>query len=218
MKKRIYIIFILLLLLIKLVFSYMINEIYIYNYNNKKYNISLTKLLLFLNISEPYIAHYNYANGLYMLGDYNNAVSEYDKALNTVSRKRMCYVIANKSLAMLKLIDKNDENIKEELTEIQNVLKENNCARPSGDGKDEKSQEIYDEIEAQKEGDGEEEKPSEPDDKKDKKEEQIDVEKIKEEIEKQRIKAQRERNAATDYDYDYYNGKVWWYKFIYVIM
>ncbi len=70
MKKKILTIIevLLLILLIKLVATFIINEIFIQNYNKGKYNTDNLKILSITNFPESYILHYNQGNTLYQNG------------------------------------------------------------------------------------------------------------------------------------------------------
>ena len=82
MKRVLIIIYIILLVIvIKLVATFISNEIFISKYNNGRYNSDDVKSLFFLNVSEPYIAHYNYGNILYQNDDFDGAIDAYTKAL-----------------------------------------------------------------------------------------------------------------------------------------
>ena len=66
MKKIIRIIYIILILiLIKLIISFTLNEIYISKYEKGIYKENLVKILEILNYPESYIAHYNHGNYYY---------------------------------------------------------------------------------------------------------------------------------------------------------
>ena len=83
MKKKIFIIVLVILsvLLLKLISNRIINNILITKYENGKYDATLGKLLTVLNISEPYVAYYNYGNILYNWGEYYAAEEKYKAAL-----------------------------------------------------------------------------------------------------------------------------------------
>ena len=78
----------LLLILIKLILSFSINEIIIRNYNNSIYNSTLIKSLYILNITEPYIAYYNEGNILYKKENYKEALNKYNKALKKIHQRK----------------------------------------------------------------------------------------------------------------------------------
>ena len=95
-----------------------LNEYFISQYNNKEYNESIVEKLLFLNIYQPYIAHYNYGNVLYNNGKYNQAIEEYKRALNLFPPQyKECPIRINLALSILKGLHtepKNDNDINEE--------------------------------------------------------------------------------------------------------
>ena len=148
-KKLLIIILVLIIISIILISKYTINNNYINKYKNNIYEPSLAKKLLFLNIQEKYIAHYNYGTSLYQTEDYKNAKKEFNKALKTTPKKRICYVRANLALTEIKLLpEKEDIDILiKKIENIENILLENDCATTNNNGKDKKSQEIYDYLE-----------------------------------------------------------------------
>ena len=56
-----------LIVFLKLVITFVINEMYISKYNKGDYDKNLVKSLFVLNFSERYIAYYNYGNLLYQI-------------------------------------------------------------------------------------------------------------------------------------------------------
>ena len=56
------------IILLKLIYSYLMNSILISKYENGEYDESVAKSLDFLNFTEGYIANYNYGNVLYKNG------------------------------------------------------------------------------------------------------------------------------------------------------
>ena len=59
-KKLLIILIILLVIAIILLTKYSINDNYISKYQNNVYEPNTAKKLLFINVQEKYIAHYNY--------------------------------------------------------------------------------------------------------------------------------------------------------------
>lgn len=104
MKKIIKtILIILIIILTKLIFSYTVNEILIWNYKNKNYNSILIKTLYILNFNQPYIKYYNDGNILYKKEKYNEAIRKYNQAINKKPPKnKICDIRINLSLAMIK--------------------------------------------------------------------------------------------------------------------
>lgn len=208
-----------LIVFLKLVITFVINEMYISKYNKGNYDKNLVKSLFVLNFSERYIAYYNYGNLLYQIGYYEDAINEYNKALKLkVPEDRVCDVRINLSLSMTNMINDNmssEEQIKL-LEEAQEVLYEDDCAQPNGGGGsssdaeelDEKLEEKQDELE---EGQGEEDENN----KGDKTDEEKEEDKKKhDELEDRNDSAnesrQEELDEMEDYDdYEYYNGKKW---------
>ena len=133
MKKILKIIFIILLIiLIKFIYSFTINEIIIFNYNKKIYNTSLIKTLYILNFNQPYIAYYNEGNILYNKENYKEAINKYNKAISkNPPQDKVCDVRINLSLSIIKNITSNDyKTVYNELEKAKNNLYNNNCANP----------------------------------------------------------------------------------------
>ena len=152
MKKALKITFIvLLLLLIKFVITTVINEIVIYNYNNKIYNNNLIKTLYIFNITERYIPYYNDGNLYYMNNNYKEAENKYTTALKKhPPKKRLCDIKVNLSLSKIKQINPNENknDIINKLEEIKQILLEDNCASLSGTtGESNDAEELKQEIE-----------------------------------------------------------------------
>ena len=147
-KILLFIAIILLLTGIILVFNYTINSIYINKYKHSIYKPNIAKKLLYINIQEQYIAHYNYGTSLYKTKQYKEAKKEFSKALKTTPQKRICHVRVNLALTEIKLLTDN-YNI-EKINKIQNILLKNNCATKNQNGIDNKSQMLYDYLEQQK--------------------------------------------------------------------
>lgn len=82
MKKIIIVIYIILLLIaLKLIVTFVTNEVFISKYNNGKYDETDVKSLFVLNFFEPYTAYYNNGNILYYNNDFDGAINSYTKAL-----------------------------------------------------------------------------------------------------------------------------------------
>lgn len=211
-KKLIVILFILLIIGIFFIIKYSINDSYISGYNNKEYNEEKVKKLLFLNIQEKYIAHFNYGTSLYQNGKYDEAKKEFNEALVTVPKKRVCAVRVNIALSEIKLLDK--EVKVSEIERIQKILLGNDCATKDHKGKDKKAQELYDELEKSKEnasqgqGDGDDDDGEEENNGEDVIENEEDkINQIKE----NNKNAANGRNPSNDRDYNpnNYRDAVW---------
>lgn len=217
-KKLLIILLILLITSIKLISKYSINNNYIRKYKSNVYEPKIAKKLLFINIQEKYIAHYNYGTSLYQTEDYKNAKKEFSKALITVPKKRVCFVRANLALTEIKLLSENEEAdvLIKKIEDIQKILLENECATENHNGKDDKSQKIYDYLEQLKQlqqskgqgedgdGDGEEEPDSS--------EEVIDNENNKiDQIKSNNKQASKERNPSQENEYNEnsYKDAIW---------
>jgi hypothetical protein len=203
MKKVLNVVLVLFILLfIHLLSRYLVNEIYISNYNNSKYDSKLVNYLFVINSPEPYVAHYNYGNNLYMQKNYKDAKEEFEKALNTAPLSKRCYVRYNLALSMLELVDySNESKANSELEQIKKVLEGDNCANNQGTGDNSDSQNLHDDIEEyqNKSEDGESEK-DEPN---------VDEEELKEKLDEQKDQAEEERNDMYDPNYSSYTGDKW---------
>lgn len=207
-----------LIVFLKLVITFVINEMYISKYNKGDYDKNLVKSLFVLNFSERYIAYYNYGNLLYQIGYFEDAINEYNKALKLkVPEDRVCDIRINLSLSMTNLV--NDNMDKEEqiklLEEAQKVLYEDDCADPNGGGGsssdaeelDEKLEEKQDEIE---EGQGEDENNKGDKTDEEKEEDQKKHDELEDRNDSANESRQEELDEMEDYDdYEYYNGKKW---------
>jgi len=121
-KKIIIIVYIILLLIaIKLIATFITDEIFISKYNDGIYDVNDVRSLFILNAFERYTAHYNYGNILYYNNDFDGAIDEYEKALTLSPPK-----------------DK-EEDIRTNL-EIAKSRKENSAGDPDKQGTDEEKQ------------------------------------------------------------------------------
>lgn len=224
MKKRFIIIYIALsIILFKLIFNYVVNERFIFNYNNGNYNKKDIDSLFIFNISEPYIVHYNYANILYNNNQYNKAIEEYKKSLNLfVPKKRVCNVRINLSLAIIADISLNnldsDETYKilNKLKEAKAVLYQDGCANTENDnGKSQEAETLENEIKKiEKELSGntdEDNNNSNKESNSNNNKEQDNLEKELKDIQKQTW-AERKEKAEQSESYNSnnsYSGKIW---------
>lgn len=231
MKKRIFICVYVLLFLIcaKLAFTYIYNEYLIAKYNDKDYSLDVDPLL-FANVIQPYLAHYNMGNINYQNGDYRAAIDEYKKALDAdPGHDEECSVRINMALAIIGTLGDDyarKENVEasiEALTEARNVLIEEDCAADSGDGHNETAQKLKDEIddllEQLKETQPDEpQQNNDPDNKPEEgKDDNDDYEQnIKEQLQQQQMESYGERMEYLEY-YEQWdedmnfdaNGRVW---------
>lgn len=239
--KRIHIIIYSLIILIwlKIIVTFFINESFISDYNAEKYDMSKAKTLTSINFLESYAARYNYGNTLYKNNNFDGAIEEYKKALSLFPpKKKECAIRINLSLAMLKkmnLEDESDKNKTENLNilkEAREVLCENGCANRNDDNghseeaeklkkdidkminelqnkKDEKS-DKNEEQEKEEQEKTEEQKQEEQKKKEKEKISNAKQEKLKE-IQSESLKVRQEELEQYKYsvDYDYYGGKNW---------
>ena len=114
-----------LVVFLKSSFKIIINYFFVNNYPDKLNALPL-QLNTFVNISEPYIVHYNYGNYYYQKKMYDEAYFEYEKALNYhIPDKNVCQVKYNASLSLVNLASNSlDSEKKELLVKADNYLKE----------------------------------------------------------------------------------------------
>lgn len=227
-KIHIIICSILTLLLIVILTFYILNEIFIANYEDKKYNNKILEVLKMVNIYQPYTAHYNNGNRLYKLGDYNESINEYKKALKLFPpEKKECSIRINLALAMIKDVENESEqnvnNILEVLEEAKEVLYEDGCANRNNDnGHSKKAEQLKEDIEEYEEKLKKQQKEpkkekkdkdnkDEPKDSKGKDEELKKKEKQIKELQKQSSKSRQEGMGSIidGANYEYYSGKKW---------
>ena len=220
-KKLLVILVLLLIVAIKLGYKYSVNNSYINKYNDGEYSVDTAKKLLFLNIQEKYIAHYNYGTSLYQTEDYTHAKEEFTEALKTVPKKRVCDVRVNLALTEIKLLPKkeNVDTYIKEINNIQKVLLEDNCATKNHNGKDQKAQDLYDLLEETKEemgddpdqgedGDDSDDGDDSGDDEKDVIDDEQDKIKNIQDIKRKSTDA-RNPSKDTDYNPNSYKDAVW---------
>ena len=160
------------IILMRLILSFIINKIVIYNYQNNKYNQSLIKTLYIFNINQPYIVYYNEGNILFKKEEYSEAINKYEKALNKhPNKKRVCDIRINMSLAKIKNIKKDDKKeIYDLLEDAKTTIYNDGCANKDDDNgysqeaeKLEKEiQKLQDKIENDKNNDDEQTNRNEP--------------------------------------------------------
>lgn len=137
MKKKVltFLEVLLLLILIKLVATFIINEIFIQNYNKGKYDENSIKILSIINFPEGYVYHYNKGNILYQNEKYEEAIDEYYKALEKQPPKeKECKIRINLALAKLQELRNNNDNEEDKnkniaiLKSARGILCEKGCA------------------------------------------------------------------------------------------
>lgn len=220
MKKILKIIYaILIVILLKLVMTFSINESFIVSYNNGKYETLKAQSMLLLNISEPYVAHYNYGNVLYQKNDFQGAIDEYQRALELFPPKyKECDIRINLALAMLQEIDEvNDDKDKilDILHEAKEVLIEDGCAHENDDnGHSEDAEKLKADIEKMEEQlkdsttESEEEKEEE-EETEEVDEKQKQLEEIQNQATQERQQEMTDYNISSDTSYYRYRGKKW---------
>lgn len=134
---------------------YIINLVFLANYNRGVYTTAGEEFLTKLNIPEGYVPYYNMGNAEYMLENYDNAISSYRSALEShPTEKKECDIRVNLALAMLHKIDftnlsadKPRTNAIRTLQAARNVLCEKGCADPYGtNGHDPEAEQLKQDI------------------------------------------------------------------------
>ena len=152
--------------------KYIVNLVFLINYDNGSYSVETEEFLQHLNIPEGYLPHYNAGNAHYKLEEYDKAIAEYLMALEArPGEKKECDIRVNLALAMLKKIDfdhleteKDKENAIRTLQAARNVLCEKGCADPYGtDGHDPEAEQLKQDIDKMLEELGAEPEPPKSD-------------------------------------------------------
>ena len=222
MKRRYVVIYvILLLILIKLLFSFIVNEVVVAKYKDSEYDIGLAKKLSMLNLVEPCIAHYNLGNIYYQQSEYKKAIEEYDKALKLFpTEKQECSIRINKALCIIKDIDIENKTVEKNIEILKNarkVLCENGCAHENDkNGHSKTAEELKAEIDKMiNKLENSKEEKEEKEDKEDKEEEQKQDKNTEEKLKEIQKKARQEReeslqeiNEISFQEYSY-SGKKW---------
>ena len=145
MKKKIIItIFIIsIVIILKLIYNLIINNIIIMQYNNGKYLENEAKTLTYVNLQQRYISHYNLGNIHYQNAEYEDAILEYQKALkNIIPEHKECKIRINYALAICKTVqldETSQDSINsaiEKYKEAINILTEKGCAGEDGHNQD----------------------------------------------------------------------------------
>ena len=98
---------ILTLIFIKLLVSFVTNEIFIGQYTKGNYDTGILSANKLANFPESYVLPYNTGNANYRKSNFTAAVSEYQKALESAPKDKICDVRLNLGLAMTALVDTN---------------------------------------------------------------------------------------------------------------
>ena len=138
----------------KILMNYFYNEGVIDAFEKGDYSLN-DDLLLSLNYLEPYIAYYNNGNIHYKLGQYDEAIEDYQNALDTgIPAGHECPVRINMALSILGGLGadyKNPENIDKSLEILyraRGVLLEDDCANDEGTGHSKKAERLKRDIDA----------------------------------------------------------------------
>lgn len=208
-----------------LLVNYIANEMIIKKYENSEY---IENKLSVLGFTEPYISHYNRGNIFYKNDNYDEAIKEYEKALQlNPPYDRECKIRINLALAMVvpidldKITEEDVDEVLETLEKAKNVLYEHGCAISGGSGHNEDAQTLKEEIdkleEELKNRMDYKSEPGEPKDTDEKKKKEGSVEneqEKKKQLQEIQKKGTEERNSQltqTEYldDFEYYDGVTW---------
>lgn len=214
---------ILTLIFIKLLVSFVTNEIFIGQYTKGNYDAGILSANKLANFPESYVLPYNTGNANYRKSNFTAAVSEYQKALESAPKDKICDVRLNLGLAMTALVDANAsaKTVREQLEAVLLVLAEDGCANNTSSGSHSGAQTLYDEIVAYLEQTSEEsESESDESDEDGEEGESEEAEESESDSEaeaelEQKIRAQAEKSAYerdrynSSEDYQYYDGKNW---------
>lgn len=199
-------IFILMLFsLLKLTYSWSVNEIIIKNYNQNVYDNILVKTLYFLNFNEPYIAYYNEGNILYRLKNYDEAINKYQEALQrTNEQAKICDIRINLTLAKYQKIDLKSSQAYEDLETLKENLDLDNCHGKDTKNLDQEITDIQNNLSNDEPNDSSDE--SNEDKESDDEQKKDDLEKELKEIERQ---AQENRQADMEF-YEHFNDDIFY--------
>lgn len=219
MKKALKIIIVIIIILtIKWVFTYSLNELIISNYHNEKYNSKLNNILYPLTLNSSYVVYYNHGNIYYQKKNYDESIKKYQKALTkNPPQKRVCDIRINLSLSMLAKININEtDKILEQLKSARYVLYENNCVDPNYENsyskEAEKLEKEIKELENQYENPNQNE--SNDNNQQNQEEDNNQDQDIEEQLQEKEKQAKESRQDELNHDeslgnYDYYRGKRW---------
>ncbi len=214
------IIIVFIVLLVRSISIFAINERIISNYNKQIYNNTLlVNFLYLLTFNNSYIVYYNDGNLLYNQNLYEEAIKKYDASLSKhPSQKRVCDIRINKSLAMVALV--NPDNKKQALNKLREArynLYENGCVDPEYfDSYSLDAEKLEQEIkELEQELQEQEERQENEDDKQDNDDQEEDeYQQIEEQIRENERRANESRQEQLNQDnnfsnYEYYPGRNW---------
>ncbi len=229
MKKKIIIgiCVVVLLVCFKHAITFCYNEFLISCYNRDNFSVS-AKPLSIMNCFESYIAHYNKGNLHFRNKEFEDAIAEYEKALEKrMPEEKECSVRINYALARINTLkedyaaEENREESIEILTVARETLLEEDCASESGDGHSDTAEKLKSEIdemlrelqEEQENGDG---KDSEQQKEEQMKEEDAHEQEVKEKLHEKQSEANLERKEGMDFldtfDYEFNfdaDGYIW---------
>lgn len=223
MKRKILIVIYVLVILImlKLLYNTVLNNILISKYKDGEFSTSMGQALVNFNFPQRYVANYNYGNVLYQTGEYEQAIEQYKKALEVnIPEKKECKVRINYALALcntVKLDENDEESIKNAIKIYESaidILTEKGCAnKDNNNGHNQDAEKLKQDIQKEierlkkvlqsksnkdkdKKDDKEDQKDEESDEDEEKQKEE-EIQKIKEDA----IKEQRQKENK----YEKYN-------------
>lgn len=156
MKRKIWIVILIItiIIILKLLYNSLTNSILINKYNEGQYLENYAKALTQFNLTQKYVANYNYGNILYQKGEYKKAIEEYKKALEGIVPKyKECDIRINYTLSMCNTVnvdEKSQDSIKKAIgvyKEAIDVITENGCANKNdNNGHNQKAEQLKKDI------------------------------------------------------------------------
>ena len=148
---------VIIVLAVMIVARFFMNAVFLSEYNKGNYNGGIPDILKVGNINEGYLPYYNSGNVHYQKGEYDEAIVDYNKALNHyIPEGKECDIRVNLALAMLQKIDfdhidhENQKEVKKVISQLlaaREVLTEQGCADPKGtDGHDPEAEQLKQDI------------------------------------------------------------------------
>lgn len=223
MRKAVKVLIIIfIVLIVKWLVTYSLNELIISNYHNEKYNKKLINVLYPLTLNSSYVVYYNDGNINYKLKNYDKAIEKYNKALKKhPSKKRVCDIRINLSLSMLAKINiKDSVKILQELRSARYVLYEDECVDPNYENSYSVDAENLEkeikklEEQLQNQDNNQQNNDDNQDNNNNNQEENDPDEEIENQLKENEQKANESRQEELNRDknlggYDYYHGKRW---------
>lgn len=204
------------LLFLRFFSVYFLNEKMIAEYEKGNDSSFYIDLLYVLNFQQSYIDYYNHGNIYYQKEEYEKAIDRYGIALTkNPSKKRVCDIRINLSLATLQLAD-----VKEDMSYLKKareILYQDDCAHEEDENGSSKEAEKLEQEIKELESQVGTENPENPDPNGKPEEEDPEVpneKSIEEQLKEEIIQNNQARNENIQTwenlnNYEYYSGKSW---------